>query len=90
MSKILCRECGRVLNPLGDRNCREVSHYEDGKYETHDFTLKEIEGLNKKFFGRFQTDYFCIHCMAEILETTEWELYKKMHEFKESGCTLFG
>ncbi len=90
MSKVLCRECGRVLNPFGDRNCFEVSHYEDGKYETYDFTLKEIEGLNKKFFGRFQTDYFCIHCMAEILETTEWELYIKMHEFKESGCTLFG
>lgn len=89
MSKILCRECGRVLNPFGDENCYEISRYDGSYTETHDFSLKQIQGLNKKFFGRYQTDYFCIPCMAQILETTEWELWEKMHFFKEQGCTLF-
>lgn len=88
MSKILCRECGRVLNPMNDDHCWQVSSY-GGKGESHYFSLKQIQGLNKKFFGRFQTDYFCIPCMAEILGMTEMELWERMCEFKEGGCTLF-
>lgn len=89
MNKIICRECGRVLNPCNEDYCYQVSQYIDGNMETHDFTLKQIQGLNKKFFGRYQTDYYCIPCMAEILGITEWELWERMHEFKEQGCTLF-
>ena len=90
MSQVLCRECGRTISHshISNEHCYEVVNYERDR-ETHDFTLKEIIGLNKKFFGRYQKECYCIPCMATILETSEWELWEKMHEFKESGCTLF-
>ena len=46
-------------------------------------------GINKKLIDRDMTNYFCIHCLSELLETTESELYDKIHECKEEGCTLF-
>jgi hypothetical protein len=34
-------------------------------------------------------DFYCLSCMAELLEATEAELTAKAEEFKAQGCTLF-
>lgn len=47
-------------------------------------------GLNKKLLGREdRTDFFCINCLAEYLNTTVEILEKRIEEFIEEGCVLF-
>lgn len=83
MKETICRECGAVIH---DYN--EV--YENGfKGKYARITKQNIINLNKKFFGRYQMDFFCLQCMCEELECTEWQIYEKMQNFKEQGCTLF-
>lgn len=90
MKKIICRECGNTIELLTTTDLSyEAMEYKNGKSDTREFTVKQVIGLNKKYFGRYQNEYFCIPCMCEILGMTAFELWSKMHEFKESGCTLF-
>lgn len=77
--KVMCRECG----------CEIPEKYIVADGDNHTFTQKQIIGMTKKLFGRYQHEYFCIPCMSAILEVSESDLWEKMHEFKESGCTLF-
>ena len=51
-------------------------------------THNEI-GLTKKLINRGSTEFMCIKCLAEFCECTPELLYKKIEQFKASGCTLF-
>jgi hypothetical protein len=46
-------------------------------------------GLTKKLIDKQAVDFYCLSCMAELLEATEAELAVKAEEFKAQGCTLF-
>ena len=47
-------------------------------------------GVCKKLLGRKIKQFYCINCLANILEVTAEELLAKIEEFKIQGCTLFG
>jgi biotin operon repressor len=48
------------------------------------------KGINTKNELGINTQYFyCYDCLANKLEITEEELFAKMEEFKNQGCTLF-
>ncbi len=83
MKETVCRECGAVIH-----NYNEV--YENGVEGKHArLTKQNIINLNKKFLGRYQTEFFCLRCLCEELGYTEWQLYEKMQDFKIQGCALF-
>jgi hypothetical protein len=46
-------------------------------------------GLNKKFLGRKITKFLCIECLAAHIDISVEDLYEKIKEFKDQGCTLF-
>lgn len=53
-------------------------------------TLSKNEiGLSKKLIGRSTDKFYCLDCLAELLEVTADELIDKIEEFKDEGCTLF-
>lgn len=33
--------------------------------------------------------FYCMNCLASYLDTTVEELFEKIEEFKDEGCTLF-
>ncbi len=46
-------------------------------------------GLTKKLVDKQATDFYCLSCLAELLEATVAELSAKAEEFKAQGCPLF-
>lgn len=46
-------------------------------------------GLVKKLIDKKSDKFYCLGCLAEMLEVTEDELIEKIEEFKDEGCTLF-
>lgn len=85
----VCRECGR---PIEKHTAYVLSNESTSTRLRHDeleFTVKETIGLNKKLLGRYQTEYFCIPCLCEAIDTNEERLYEKMTAFREQGCELF-
>lgn len=46
-------------------------------------------GLTKKFLGKNQKCFYCLSCLAKLLEVDTEFLIAKIEEFKEQGCTLF-
>ena len=50
---------------------------------------KDEVGLTKKLINRGCTEFLCFHCLAEHFQVTEYELHRKVLEFREMGCTLF-
>lgn len=50
---------------------------------------KDTIGINKKLLGTDIKNFYCLDCLADYLGTTIEELYQKIEEFKEDGCTLF-
>ncbi|NCB25358.1 MAG: hypothetical protein EOM62_07790 [Bacteroidia bacterium] len=52
--------------------------------------LKRDEvALSKKMLGREITKFYCIDCLAAILDCRAEDLVVKIQEFKEQGCALF-
>ena len=43
----------------------------------------------KKLIDKKSDKFYCLGCLAEMLEVTEDELLEKIEEFKDEGCTLF-
>jgi len=73
-----CRECGeRLITNVNDSGV-EIS-----------FSEKDTVGLNKKILNPNAISFYCVCCMSELLECEISDLYNKMQDFKESGCTLF-
>ncbi len=50
---------------------------------------KDVIALNKKLFNKDVKNFYCLSCMAEVLEATAEDLQDKIEQFKEEGCTLF-
>lgn len=50
---------------------------------------KDVIALNKKLFDKNVKQFYCLKCMADVLEVTKEDLLDKIEEFKEDGCTLF-
>ena len=50
---------------------------------------KDTIGINKKLLGLDIQNFYCMDCLAEYLECSVDELFDKIEEFKEEGCTLF-
>lgn len=50
---------------------------------------KDEIGITKKLLGKAEKKMYCLSCLAETLEVTEEELWDKIEEFKEEGCSLF-
>jgi len=86
MESIICRECGKVMDAFPYQGTRKIH---SAKSDYYDFSLKDIIGINKKLLGRYQEEYFCIPCLCNYLNETEEHLYEMIHDFKETGCTLF-
>jgi RNase P subunit RPR2 len=50
---------------------------------------KDETALSKKMLGREITRFYCIHCLAAVLDCEAVDLAVKIQEFKEQGCALF-
>ena len=50
---------------------------------------KDIIGINKKLIGKDITNFYCMNCLADYCCAAVEDLYEKIEEFKEEGCTLF-
>lgn len=50
---------------------------------------KDTIGINKKLIDENINSFYCMDCLAEYLEVSVDDLYDKIEEFKEEGCTLF-
>lgn len=50
---------------------------------------KNAVGINKKLLDENLLRFFCIDCLAAHLDVYSEDLYAKINEFKEQGCTLF-
>ena len=51
--------------------------------------VKDVKALNKKLISKKVKEFFCLHCLADYLNTSEEALEEKIEEFKEEGCALF-
>lgn len=59
-------------------------------YSCNKLSLNKDEiGACKKLLGRKIKQFYCINCLANILEVTTEELLAKIEEFKFQGCALF-
>ena len=50
---------------------------------------KDEAALTKKLINRGTTRYYCMDCLAKYFEVPVKNLYDKLEEFREAGCTLF-
>jgi len=50
---------------------------------------KDEVALSKKMFGRNITAFYCLNCIAGILDCELTDLKVKIQEFREQGCALF-
>ncbi len=50
---------------------------------------KDTIGINKKMLGKQVKTFYCMDCLADYLGCTVEDLFEKIEEFKEEGCTLF-
>lgn len=50
---------------------------------------KDEIAITKKLIDPDTKKFFCISCLAEYLECSEDDIYDKIEEFKDEGCTLF-
>lgn len=50
---------------------------------------KNAIGLNKKLLGKNSSRFFCINCLSAHLDVSVEDLYTKIIEFKDQGCTMF-
>lgn len=50
---------------------------------------KDEVALSQKMIGRQITKFYCLDCLAVILDCGVEDLVIKIQEFKEQGCALF-
>ena len=50
---------------------------------------KEEIGITKKILDPNAKQFYCLDCLAQLLDVTTEDLLDKIEEFKEEGCTLF-
>lgn len=54
-----------------------------------EITDPDVIGLSLKMLGRNTARFYCLDCLARILEVDAEYLEEKIREWKEQGCTLF-
>lgn len=54
----------------------------------NDLSKYEI-GINIKLIGKETKNFYCLDCLADILDVSVQDILDKIEEFKEEGCTLF-
>lgn len=54
----------------------------------HELSGDEI-ALHKRMIGRGETAYMCINCLADFFACDKKLLFKKIEQFRNSGCLLF-
>ncbi|MCM1529339.1 MAG: hypothetical protein NC093_05010 [Alistipes sp.] len=50
---------------------------------------KDEIGINLKLIGEDITNFYCLECLADVLEVSSQDILDKIEEFKDEGCTLF-
>ena len=50
---------------------------------------KDEIGINLKLIGEDTKNFYCLDCLANVLDVTSQDILDKIEEFKEDGCTLF-
>ena len=50
---------------------------------------KDTVGINKKLLGTNIIAFYCMECLAALLDVDVQDILDKIEEFKEEGCTLF-
>ena len=50
---------------------------------------KDEIGINLKLIGEDTKNFYCLDCLATVLDVTTQDILDKIEEFKEEGCTLF-
>ena len=53
-----------------------------------DLSKNEI-GINLKLIGEDIQNFYCLDCLASVLDVDVQDILDKIEEFKEEGCTLF-
>lgn len=46
-------------------------------------------GMTKKLIDKQAETFYCLPCLAKLIEADEAELVAKVREFKAEGCPLF-
>lgn len=46
-------------------------------------------GINKKLLGMDSKNFYCIECLANLLEVTPQDIRDKIEDFKNVDCKLF-
>lgn len=52
--------------------------------------VRDEIGINKKLLGENITYFYCLDCLAALLEVQPQDILDKIEEFKDEGCPLFG
>lgn len=50
---------------------------------------KDEIGINLKLIGENINNFYCLDCLADVLDVSAQDILDKIEEFKEEGCTLF-
>lgn len=50
---------------------------------------KDEVGINLKLIGEGTQNFYCLDCLADLLDVGVQDILDKIEEFKEEGCTLF-
>lgn len=50
---------------------------------------KEEKGITMKMFGKDIKKYYCLDCLAAMLDVTTDVLKEKIEDFRNEGCKLF-
>ena len=50
---------------------------------------KDELGINLKLIGEDTKNFYCLDCLANVLDVSVQDILDKIEEFKEEGCTLF-
>ena len=53
-----------------------------------DLSKDEI-GINLKLIGEDTENFYCLDCLANVLDVGVQDILDKIEEFKDEGCTLF-
>ncbi|GHV32094.1 hypothetical protein FACS18949_02050 [Clostridia bacterium] len=51
--------------------------------------IKNEVALSQKMLGRKIVKFYCLNCLAEMIDCEIDDLVVKIQEFKEQGCALF-
>ena len=54
----------------------------------NDLSKDEI-GINLKLICEGTKNFYCLDCLADVLDVSVQDILDKIEEFKDAGCTLF-